>query len=188
MLEHHTQFRKGGNNRAQVPLDKFLFAVEHIDRMIRHLAVDAQHDILGLHPREHRIELLDIGDTRGRVGGGVGGVHLGRGEHAFSRAARQIVGIGVVGEVAGHQRGEFHARRHRRHDPLTIGRAKLRRGHRRGKVGHHDRAGKLARGVGHHLAHHIAIAEMQVPIVGAADREGVGHGFPLATAMPICHA
>ena len=188
VFKHHPQLREGSNNRPQVPVYKFFFTVEHVDIMIGDLAVDTQYDGLGLHPREHGVEVFDVRHTRRRIGGGVGGIHLGRGEHPLGRAAREIIGIGGVGEVAGHQRGKAHAFGHSGQNPVPVGRAQRRGRHRRGEIGHYDGTRKLARSVGHHLAHDVAIAEMQVPVIGAADREAVGHVFPLAMSDPICHA
>ncbi len=45
----------------------------------------------------------------------------------------------------------------------------------RHQVGHDDRAGEMARGFGQDGAQHRAVAQMQVPVVGAADRQGLGH-------------
>ena len=39
---------------------------------------------------------------------------------------------------------------------------------------------KMTGGFGQNGLQHGAIAQVQMPVVGAADREGIGHGFPLA--------
>jgi hypothetical protein len=50
-----------------------------------------------------------VRDAGGRIGGGVGGVELHRGEYTLLEAAFDVVGVGVVGEIAGHQRLEGRA-------------------------------------------------------------------------------
>ena len=47
--------------------------------------------------------------------------------------------------------------------------------HRRPQVGHGDGAAEHARGVGQHALHRGAVAEVDVPVVGADEGEGVGH-------------
>ena len=155
--------------------------------------MDAQHDVLCLHPLEHRIDPLDISHAAGGIGGCVGGVHLGRGEHAFLRTARQIVRISRVGQIAGHQRFERRTFRHRCTDPVTIRARQIRGGDRRRQVRHHNRAGKLASRIGNHAAHDIPVAKVQMPVIGAADCEALGHGpasrrprrgFPVQVGAP----
>jgi hypothetical protein len=41
--------------------------------------------------------------------------------------------------------------------------------HRRSQVGHDDRPRELARGERRHAAQHLAVAQMDVPVVGPAD-------------------
>ena len=43
-------------------------------------------------------------------------------------------------------------------------------GHRRLQVGHDDGTGKTARGIGQHGGQRRAVAQVQVPVVGAGDR------------------
>ncbi len=88
-------------------------------------------------------QIGDVGHAVGRAGGRVGGIELGGGEHPFRMPARQIVRIGVIGEVGGHQRREVGPLGQRGEDPLAIGSRAGRVGHRRRQVGHHDRAGEL---------------------------------------------
>ena len=56
----------------------------------------------------------DVGDAVGAVGRGVGRIELGGGEHAGLEAARDLVRVGMVGQVAGHQRREVRGRGTRR--------------------------------------------------------------------------
>ena len=48
-------------------------------------------------------------------------IELDRGEDAFLEAARDLVRIGRVGQIAGHQRREVGARRQGREDALAVG-------------------------------------------------------------------
>src|SRR3546814_4571194 len=60
---------------------------------------------------------------------------LGRGNHPLGSAARQIVGIGIVGQIAGHERCEVYSRRDCGQDPIPIGGSARHVDHRRGEVG-----------------------------------------------------
>jgi hypothetical protein len=89
--------------------------------------------------------------------------------------ARHFVRIDAVGEVTGHQRGEARARRQRLDDPVAIGLRGRDFGDRRRQIGHDDRARELRGRVGGHRSQHLAVAQMHVPVVRAADGEGLDH-------------
>ena len=89
-----------------------------------------------------RVIFLEIGDAGGGIGGGVGRIELHSGEHPFLEAALDVVGVGIVGKVAGHQRREGAALRQRRQQPLAVGRGIGRGRDRRHQIGHHDRPGR----------------------------------------------
>ena len=129
--------------------------------------MDAQHHADRLHPLQRRIDVADVGDAAGAVGGRAGRIELGRDPHAFLEAARDLVRVGVVGQIAGHQRRE--ARPGRGDDPVAIGAGRLDAGHRRHQVGHDDRPRELPRGVRRDRLQHVAVAQMHVPVVGPAD-------------------
>ena len=117
------------------------------------------------------------------------GVELGGGEHAEREAGLQVAGIGGIGEVERHQRGECAAPGQRRHDPVAIGGNRSSGRHRGRQVGHDNRPGKLARGIGQDIGEHGAIAQVDVPVVGLADDEalrlaGIGHGILPYGALP----
>ncbi|WP_370540573.1 hypothetical protein [Azospirillum sp. INR13] len=140
------------------------------------------------HPLQHRGDAGDVGDAMGAVGGGVGGIELGGGEHPVLEALRQIRGVGAVGQVGGHQRGEVHAVRQRRQDALAVGHRIRSRRHRRLQVRHHDGAAELAGGEGQHRLQHGAVAQMDMPVVGTADdktvvRHGKGPGAGVEGAV-----
>jgi hypothetical protein len=152
-------------------LDEHRLTVEHVDIGIGDLAVDAEDHANRLHPLEHRREVREVGDAMRGVGRRVRGIELGRGEHPLGLTAREFAGIGGVGEIGGHQRREIRVRRQRGEDPLAVATRLLDRDDRRREVGHHDRARELACGVRRDAAQHRAVAQVHVPVVGAANGE-----------------
>ena len=89
----------------------------------------------------------------------------------FHRPA-DLVGRGVVGEIQRHQRLEIHTRGQARKYALTILGGGRDSRDRRAQIGHDDGARELARAVGQNGSECIAIAQMQVPVVGAGEGEG----------------
>ena len=143
--------------------------------------MDAQHHADLLHPLQRRVDVADVGDARRAVGGGAGRVELGGDPHARLEPARELVRVGVVGQVAGHQRREARARGG--DDPVAIGRRRFDAGHRRREVGHDDRPRELPRRIRRHRFQHVAVAQMHVPIVGPADGQRLHcHGGSLTEA------
>ncbi|PAV69340.1 hypothetical protein WR25_22857 [Diploscapter pachys] len=88
---------------------------------------------------------------------------------------RDLRGIDTVGQIAGHQRREAATVADRCQDPLPIGLRCRDARHRRGQVRHHDRPSELPRGMPCDLRQHRAIAQVNVPVVGAADGQAIGH-------------
>ena len=88
-------------------LDEARLAVENVDLGIDVLAVHQEPHVDLLHALQHAHNLLVVGDAGGGIGGGIGGIELDAGEHAFAEAALDVVGVGVVGEIAGDQRLEL---------------------------------------------------------------------------------
>jgi hypothetical protein len=84
----------------QIALDEHGLAVEDVDLGVDVLAVHQERHADLFHPLQHAHDLAVVGDAGGRVGGGVGRIELDSGEHAFLEAALDVVGIGVVGEIA----------------------------------------------------------------------------------------
>ena len=171
MLEHHLQTGEILQQRDHDPVDEHRLAVEDIDIGVGHLAMDQQRHADPLHPLQHARNLGKIGDAMGRVGRGMRRIELHGGEDAALMPARDLVGIGAVGQIAGHQRLESRSRRQRCPDRIGIGRRLRHRGHGRLQVRHDDGAAELARGIRHDRLQHRAVAQMQVPVIGAADGE-----------------
>ena len=183
VFEDDAQFGEAAAQRIEHPLDEHRLAVEHIDLGVGDLAVDQQRHPEPGHMFQDRHDPVDVGDAVRRMGRRVRRVQLDRGEDALRMPARDLGRVGRVGQVAGHQRGELGGAREfgrqRRDDALAIGPRRRDIADRRHQVRHDDRAGELARRRGQHRPQHRPVAEMDVPVVGPADREGVGH---IATA------
>ena len=188
VFEHHSQAGQVADERRQNPFDKHRLAVKDIDMGVGHFAVDQQRHADRFHPFQHAADIGDIGHAMGGTGGGMGGIELGGSENPFGMTTRDFIRCDRVGQVCGHQRGE--ARPGGRNDPRPIGPGRFHSRYRRGQVGHHDRPGKLLGSVLRHPFQHRPIAQMDVPIIGAADRQAsrrIGHPFPLGGRHPICH-
>ncbi|MPL73085.1 hypothetical protein SDC9_18878 [bioreactor metagenome] len=177
VLHHHPQPRGGAAHRVEHALDEHRLAVEDVDGRVGDLAMHAQRQADLGHRLEHAAHLVEVAHARGRVGGRPGRIELDRGDDARGRGGGDIGGVGLFGQVERHQRGEAHLGGQGRKDALAIG-CGLRAGHhRRHQVRHDDRAGEMARALGQHGRQHRAVAQVQVPVVGAGERD-LGHGFP----------
>jgi len=183
MFKHHLQFRQIAQQRGQHPINKHRFAIKYIHRRIGYFAMDAQRHADLLHAFKHAADIANIGNPMRRSGGGMGGIELGCGKHAFAVAARNRIRIAGIGQITGHQRGEIGAGRQGGQDPIPIGRRFRHAGKGRRKVGHHQSAGKLPRGKGQDTGKNRAIAQVNVPIIRAADGQGLD-GLGHATPMP----
>ena len=170
VLEDDLQLGEGIAQRLHHLLDEASLAVEDIDGRIGHLAVDQQQQALALHHLQRRVGLADVGDARVAVGGGAGRVELER-DHAGLAGPADLVGRRVVGQVERHQRLEVDACGHAGANAVAVGHRLRGGGHRRLQIGHDDRAAELARGVRHDRGHRGAVAHMQMPVVGAGQRQ-----------------
>ena len=165
------------DQRRQHLVEEHRLAVEDVDLGIGDLAMDQQRHAGLLHRLEAAGDGVHRGDAVRRVGRGMGGIELGGDPHALVLAARQLGRIGAVGQVAGHQRLECELGRNRSANSVAIGGGLGDLRHRRHEVGHDDAAGELAGRVHGAGRQHRPVAQMDVPVVGAADRErrGLGH-------------
>ena len=175
MLQHDPQLRIIVQQRAQDAVDEHRLAVEDIDVGIGDLAMNQQRHADALHRLQHLDQRENVGDAVRAVGGGVGRIELARRPHALGEAARDLIRVGPVGQVAGHQRGEVDTAWRRCPNSVAIGSGRIHAGHRRGQVGHHDRSPEPARGKWGHRGQHRAIAQVNMPVVGAADGDAVDH-------------
>ena len=171
-----TIFRPGkvAAQRDQLAVDEHALAVEQVDLAVGHLAVHQQRHAGALHGLQGGVGQAQVGHTGIAVGGGAGRVKLDS-HHPCRLGPHDFLGWQAVGQVERHQRLEIQAVRQRREDALAVGLGLGRGGDRRLQVGHHDGAGKLPCGVGQHGGQGHAVAQVQVPVVGAGQGEGVAH-------------
>ena len=163
-------------HRDEALLDEHGLAVEHVDAGRDFLAVDEKAHAELFHSSQDALDLLVVCDAGSGIRRGVGGVHFHRGEHAIAEAALDVVGIGVVGQVAGDQRLELRALRQRCEDALAVGLAIGGGAHGRQQVRHANGAAEDAGGVGERCTHHVVVAQVKVPVVGTLDCDSGGHG------------
>src|SRR5271169_1875144 len=119
-------------------------------------------------------------------------IKLDRSKDTLGKAARHLVLVGHIGQIAGYQRGEAPSHPHshergrngvgveRRQDALVVGSRGGDIGHRRRQIRHHHGAGKPPRRIGQHLRQHGSVAQMDMPVIGAAQADRVhslGHLF-----------
>ena len=175
MLQDHAQAGKLFHPSRQPAIDEHRFAVENVDVGTDLLAVHEKRHVDLLHALQHAGDIPIIGDAGRRIGCGVRRVKLHPCEHAVAETALHIVGVGVVGEVASHQRLKARPRRQRRLDPLAVGHRVARGAHRRRQVRHQDGAAEILGGVRQHGLEHFAVADVQVPVVGPADGDARSH-------------
>ena len=194
MLQHHAQAGKRLEERQQRAIDEHALAVEHIDAVARILAMHQERHVVFFHAREYGICLGDVGDAGGGIRGGMRRVELRGREHAATKAAFEIVRVGGIREIAGHQRREGYAFRERRQDPCAVG-DRVRGGDHRGhEIGHDDRTGEMPRRAWQHGGEHGAVAHMQVPVVRPANGDAPCHvkrrsargGRPPSAGLSIC--
>ena len=174
VLEHHFQFGEVAAQRLHHGIDEHRLAVEDVDLAVGHLAMHQQQQARALHRLERGGGLADVGDPGVAVRRGARWVELER-DHARRLCAPDLVGRRVVGEVQRHQRLEIRARavdRPRRQDAFAVSDGGGSGGHRRPQVGHHDGPAELARSERQHGTQRRAVAQVQVPVVGAGESEG----------------
>ncbi|MNR38636.1 hypothetical protein D3C85_1567560 [compost metagenome] len=108
------------------------------------------------------------------VGRGIGRIELGGGKHALFKAAFHLVRIEGISQIAGHQRSKIVASRNSVEDALAIGDRGINGGDWRNQVRHDNRAAIDFAGVGDNGFQHVTIAQMDMPVVRAADFQNLG--------------
>jgi len=175
VLENDFQLGEIAPQRHELLLDEHSFAVEQVDVGAGDLAVHQQRHVGALHRFERAVGLARVGHSRIAVGSGARRIQLDR-DDAGLLGAGNLLRRQVVGEVERHQRLEIPAFGDCGKDALVVLQRLLRRGHRRAQVGHDDGPAKLGCRVRHHRQQRLAVAHVQVPVVGAGDGEGLGSG------------
>src|SRR4051794_29618747 len=76
MLQNKAQGRKPPRPLGEIALDEHGLAVEDVDIGIDVLAVHQKRHADLFHPFQHGHDLAIVGDSRCRIGGGIGGIEL----------------------------------------------------------------------------------------------------------------
>ncbi len=173
VLEYDLQRREVGDDPGEDPVDEHRLAIEDVDRLVGHFAVEEQRHADPLHRREHWIDQPDVRHAMRRIGRGVGRIELAGGEHAFGEPTLDFARIGAVGEIGGHQGLKGVIGRQRSQDPFAIGARGRHRRHWRGEVRHDDRAGELARRLADDRRKHRPVADVDVPVVRPSQDQAI---------------
>ena len=179
------EFREIFAQGLELLLNEHCLAVEQVDAGVGHFTMHQQHQAFALHGFECGVDLAQIGHTVVGVGGGTGGVQLAS-DHASRLGAHDFVGREVVRQVQRHQGLKLAASGHGRQNALAVSHGQFGRRHGRLEVGHDDGAAHLAGAVRHHAAHGIAIAHVQVPVIGAGNGEGGGGSHAAIVPLTAC--
>jgi len=175
VLQDEAQTGKSRRPRCEIPLDEHGLAVEDVDIGIDILAMHQERHADLFHPFQHRHDFAIVRDTGSRIGRRIGRIELHPGEHALVETVLDVIRVGIVGEVAGHQRLELGARRQRSQDALAISDGILGSGDRWNQIRHQDGTTEIPRRERRHRLEHGAVAQMQVPVVRLADGEAGSH-------------
>ena len=149
------------------------------------LAMHQERHVDLFHALQHAHDFFIVGDAGGRIGRGIGRIKFHAGEQAVAKATLDVVWIGVVGEIAGQERLELRPLRYRRHHPLAIGGAVGRGAHRWNQVRHQDGAAEMFCSVRQHRFEHLAVADVQVPVIGFADGDACCHEIDPMGPSPL---
>ena len=174
MLKDHLQSGQALAQRLHHGFNKARFAIEYINLGVGDFPMYQQRHPQFFHPLQHRHNGVGAGDAVAGVGGGVGRVELGGGEYAFVKAALQLRRVEGVCQIAGHQRGKIMPGRHGVHNALAVSDSRRDGGDRRHQIRHHDRPAIKLTGIRHDGFQHIVIAQMDMPVVWAADFQYLG--------------
>ena len=174
VLEDHFERGKALTQGLHHGVDKTGFTVKDVDLGMRDFTVNQQRHTQFLHTLQHRHDGINAGNAVAGVGGGIGRVKFRSGEYAFVKPALHFVWIQGIGQVAGHQRGEIMARRDGIQNALAIRHCGIDGGDWWHQVRHDNRAAINFAGIRHDGFEHIAIAQMDMPVVRAADFKNLG--------------
>ncbi len=111
------------------------------------------------------------------MGGRAGRVVLDRLHKATVFCLRDLGLRHIVREIKGHERLEVHILWQRCENALAVGLRQIDCRDGRLKIGHDNGARKTPRRVGECRSHHRAIPKMEMPIVGAYERQSLYHGY-----------
>ncbi len=173
VLQHHPEPWQALQQGRQDALDEHRLPIEHVHARVRDLAVQQQGHACLLHGLQYRVHPADVGDAGIRIGGRPRGVILHCVHEAAGLGLEDFLRRRVVRQVQGHQRLESRPGRQGRQDAPPVGGSIRHRAYRRIQVGHHDRPGEAPGGVWQHGGQHVGVPQVQVPIVGTSEGQGV---------------
>ena len=127
-----------------------------------------------LHRLKYRVEFFRVGDALGGVGGRAFRIPFDSDDARRFRRQHGFRGEAVA-EIEAHQRGEGFVRRDVGENALAVGGDGVDAVHRRGEVGHDERACALGGGIGHGAGQGGAVAQVDVQVVRGGEGEGL-HG------------
>ena len=159
--------------RLQNALDELRFPIENVD--IRYFAMHQKRHARPFHAGENVADRGHVGYAAVGIRRRARRVELRGREDACRMAFDEIVGIRVVRQVAGHERRERNAGRKRVEDAPAIGLRIGRPRYRRNQIGHDDGSPEHGSGERQHRVQHIAVAKVEVPVVGPAQGQTFVH-------------
>ena len=180
VLDGDPQLRNLFDDWQQLLFDEVSLPIEDVEAGVGRLGVHKQRDPRPRHRFEHRAERKQIVATGSAVGGGPGRVVLRAEDDAVGGPGEQVVDDNLVIEIQHHHRCEVATSigAGGRQDALSVRGGRLRRGHGRGDVGHHDGVTEHIGRVGGNSAEHLVVAKVDVPVVRCGDLKHddvVGH-------------
>ena len=102
MLEHDAQRREALNQVREHRFNEARFALEDINRGLRHLAVHLQDEVEFAHTREHRLDALDVPHARVGVRRRAGRIELAAPHHSARLRTHDFTRIALVREIERH--------------------------------------------------------------------------------------
>jgi len=173
VFEHDGQCRVPLEQGRQHIVDEARLAIEDIDIRAGRLAVHLERHAEVLHAGERGVDAAQVGDAQVRMGGRARRIELDAVHDAGALRTIDLLRRRGVGQVQRHQRRETGAGGQRREDPIPVGGGL--RGGRDGRpeIGHDDGAAELPRGEPHDRSKGGAVPQMQMPVVGPAQGQGV---------------
>ena len=110
------------------------------------------------------------------IGGGPGRIKFHGGDEAALQTLFDIVRIGLLCQIQGHQRLETITGRNGGQDAITISLCITRGNNRWNQVRHDDGTGKMTRRIADDAGQNAAVAQVKMPIVRTTDADRV-HGL-----------
>ncbi len=171
MFHHDLQFRQFAADRVEDAVDEDGLAVKDVDVGVGDLAVDTKGQANLGHGFQLTAHVAKIGHTRGGVGGCPCGVEFDGCDQADFMSGAQVFDFGLLCQIERHQGLEVRIVGLGGHDAITILGGVFGGDNGRDQVWHDDGTVEVARSLWQDAFEHVSIAQMQVPIVGAFDRE-----------------